>query len=54
MAGRTPVSEFLTTIIEEGDRLDGIVTNLLDASRLDAGVLAVDLRPVHLDELSPP
>ncbi len=43
--------EFLATIIEEGDRLDRIVSNLLDASRLEAGVLTVDRHPVHLDEL---
>jgi two-component system sensor histidine kinase KdpD len=44
-------AEFVSTIIEEGDRLDRIVTNLLDASRLEAGVLAVDQRPVHLDDV---
>lgn len=44
------VDEFVATIIEEGDRLDRIVANLLDASRLDAGVLSIDLRPVSLGE----
>jgi two-component system sensor histidine kinase KdpD len=44
-------AEFLATIIEEGDRLDRIVGNLLDASRIESGVLAVDQRPVHLDDL---
>ena len=34
--------DFITTIVEEGDRLDRIITNLLDASRLEAGVLAVN------------
>jgi two-component system, OmpR family, sensor histidine kinase KdpD len=43
--------EFLSTIVEEGDRLDRIVANLLDASRLEAGVLSVDLQRVRLDEL---
>jgi two-component system sensor histidine kinase KdpD len=35
--------DFIATIVEEGDRLDRIITNLLDASRLEAGVLAVQL-----------
>jgi two-component system sensor histidine kinase KdpD len=38
--------EFVTTIVEEGDRLDRIIANLLDASRLEAGVLAVNTAPV--------
>jgi two-component system sensor histidine kinase KdpD len=33
--------DFIATIVEEGDRLDRIITNLLDASRLEAGVLSV-------------
>ncbi len=43
--------EFLSTIVEEGDRLDRIIGNLLDASRLEAGVLAVELGPVRLDDV---
>jgi two-component system sensor histidine kinase KdpD len=35
-------NDFVATIVEEGDRLDRIITNLLDASRLEAGVLAVN------------
>ncbi len=35
--------EFVATIVEEGDRLDRIITNLLDASRLEAGVLSVQV-----------
>ncbi len=38
--------DFVATIVEEGDRLDRIITNLLDASRLEAGVLAVQLTAV--------
>ena len=34
--------DFIATIVEEGDRLDRIIANLLDASRLEAGVLAVN------------
>jgi two-component system sensor histidine kinase KdpD len=44
-------ADFLATIVEESDRLDRIIGNLLDASRLEAGVLAVEARPVHLDEI---
>jgi two-component system sensor histidine kinase KdpD len=40
-------SEFITTIVEEGDRLDRIITNLLDASRLEAGVLAVNVSAIE-------
>jgi two-component system, OmpR family, sensor histidine kinase KdpD len=39
--------DFITTIVEEGDRLDRIITNLLDASRLEAGVLAVNTTPIN-------
>jgi two-component system sensor histidine kinase KdpD len=35
----------LATIEESADRLDGIVTNLLDASRLQAGALVVRGQP---------
>jgi two-component system sensor histidine kinase KdpD len=42
----------LLATIEEGvDRLDGVVGNLLDASRLRAGVVSVQARPVALDEV---
>jgi two-component system sensor histidine kinase KdpD len=43
--------EFVATIVEEGDRLDRIVANLLDASRLEAGVLAVEVAPVDVADL---
>jgi two-component system sensor histidine kinase KdpD len=39
-------AEFIATIVEEGDRLDRIITNLLDASRLEAGVLAINVSAV--------
>jgi two-component system sensor histidine kinase KdpD len=41
----------LTTIEESADRLDGVVANLLDASRLEAGTLGIQARPVALDEV---
>ena len=44
-------SELLETIEDGADRLQGLVSNLLDASRLQAGTLSVDLGPVGLDEV---
>ena len=47
-------SAFLTTIDEEADRLDALVGNLLDMSRLQAGALAGrDLLAIGLDEVVP-
>jgi two-component system, OmpR family, sensor histidine kinase KdpD len=40
----------LATIETSADRLNGLVANLLDASRIEAGALAVNARPVALDE----
>jgi two-component system, OmpR family, sensor histidine kinase KdpD len=42
---------FLATIEEEADRLNVLVGNLLDMSRLESGVLEVALRPVALEEV---
>jgi two-component system, OmpR family, sensor histidine kinase KdpD len=43
--------ELLATIEEGADRLDAVVANLLDASRLEAGALAVQIEDVALDEV---
>jgi signal transduction histidine kinase len=43
--------EFLQVIDEETDRLTELVTNLLDMSRIEAGTLRVDRRPLRLDRL---
>jgi two-component system, OmpR family, sensor histidine kinase KdpD len=43
--------DLLATIEESSDRLNGIVANLLDASRLQAGAFSVQARPVALDEV---
>jgi K+-sensing histidine kinase KdpD len=43
--------ELLATIEDSSDRLDAIVANLLDASRLRAGAFSVQARPVALDEV---
>lgn len=44
-------AELLAEIEEEADRLDRLVTNLLDASRLEAGALTVRSHPQDLREL---
>jgi two-component system sensor histidine kinase KdpD len=43
--------ELMATIEESADRLDSIVANLLDASRLQAGALSVRSEAVALDEV---
>jgi signal transduction histidine kinase len=40
--------EFLEIIDSEADRLRDLIENLLDLSRLEAGVLRIDRLPVHL------
>jgi two-component system, OmpR family, sensor histidine kinase KdpD len=45
--------EFVATIAEETDRLILLVTNLLDMSRIQAGVLHPALEPVGLEEVVP-
>ncbi len=45
--------EFLEAIEDDTDRLTAIVTNLLDLSRLQAGVLRPSLPSVALDEVLP-
>jgi two-component system sensor histidine kinase KdpD len=44
-------AELLETIEDATDRLQGLVSNLLDASRLRAGALSVNLTEVGLDEV---
>ena len=45
--------EFLITIDEESDRLNSLVGNLLDMSRLQTGALEVSLSAVGVDEVIP-
>lgn len=47
------IREFLATIDAETDRLDGLVGNLLDMSRLQTGTLELRSRAVGLDEVIP-
>jgi len=44
-------AELLTEIEEETDRLDRLVTNLLDASRLEAGAVILNAQPQDVGEL---
>lgn len=44
-------AELLATIEAGADRLQGLVANLLDASRLEAGVVSASLERVRLEEL---
>ena len=46
-------TEFLETIDEEADRLNTLVGNLLDMSRLQTGAVELVLRDVGLDEIVP-
>jgi two-component system sensor histidine kinase KdpD len=43
----------LATIEQNADRLDGLIGNLLDMSRVHAGSLQPFLRPVTVDEVAP-
>jgi two-component system sensor histidine kinase KdpD len=47
------VAEFLATIEEETDRLDGLVGNLLDLSRLQTNTLQILDRWIGLEEVAP-
>jgi two-component system sensor histidine kinase KdpD len=46
-------AELLASIEESADRLDGLIGNLLDMSRLQTGVVTPLLRPVALEEVLP-
>jgi two-component system sensor histidine kinase KdpD len=46
-------SEFLRTIDEEADRLNALVGNLLDMSRLQAGALEIAATAIGLEEVLP-
>ena len=43
-------TEFARTIDEEADRLDDLIGNLLDMSRIEAGAVEIIVRPVGLDD----
>lgn len=48
----TDTAELLATVEESVDQLTVLVGNLLDSSRLAAGVVRPELRPVYLDEVT--
>jgi len=50
---RADTDEFMRTIDTEADRLNSLVENLLDMSRLQAGALELASRPSGLDEIVP-
>jgi K+-sensing histidine kinase KdpD len=43
--------DLLATVEHSADRLADLIANLLDLSRLQAGALSIDLRPVPVDEV---
>jgi PAS domain S-box-containing protein len=49
---RATTNESLQVIVEEADRLNELINNLLDASRLQAGALPLALQDVALDALA--
>jgi two-component system sensor histidine kinase KdpD len=49
--GETDRHELLVTADESLDRLTGLVENLLDMSRLQAGALSLHVEPVRVDEV---
>lgn len=49
---REIVRDSLKVIEEEADRLTELIDNLLDASRLEAGVLSINLSEVYLPQLA--
>ncbi|MGN6472453.1 MAG: sensor histidine kinase, partial [Mycobacteriales bacterium] len=46
-------AELLATIEENADRLDALIANLLDMSRIHTGSLQPSLRPTSVDEVAP-
>jgi two-component system, OmpR family, sensor histidine kinase KdpD len=46
-------ADLLATIEENADRLDALIANLLDMSRIQTGSLQPLLRPTSLDEIAP-
>ena len=43
--------EFFRIIEEQADRMQGLISDLLDAGRIDSGTLSVDPRPSHVADL---
>ncbi|WP_329089782.1 DUF4118 domain-containing protein [Actinomadura citrea] len=47
-------AELLATVEESADKLDGLIGNLLDMSRLQTGVVSPLTQPVSLEQVVPP
>lgn len=45
------VQEYLRVITEESDKLERLIVDLLDTSRIETGALALDIDSVQLDEI---
>ncbi|MDE2827902.1 MAG: response regulator [Bacteroidota bacterium] len=48
---RTEMQQFFRIIEMQADRMDNLISDLLDAGRIDSGTLSVDSRPVQVSEL---
>jgi two-component system sensor histidine kinase KdpD len=46
-------ADLLATIEEGADRLNALISNLLDMSRIQAGVVQLSVRPISLEEVAP-
>ena len=48
---RTETQQFFRIIEGQADQMDNLISDLLDAGRIDSGMLSVDSRPVQVPEL---
>ena len=48
---RTETQQFFRIIEGQADHMDNLISDLLDAGRIDSGMLSVDSRPVQVSEL---
>ncbi|MCY3614869.1 MAG: response regulator [Bacteroidetes bacterium] len=48
---RTEMQQFFRIIEVQADQMDNLISDLLDAGRIDSGTLSVDTRPVQVSEL---
>ena len=48
---RTEMQQFFRIIEVQADHMDNLISDLLDAGRIDSGTLSVDPRPVRVSEL---
>ena len=48
---RTEVQQFFRIIEVQADHMDNLISNLLDAGRIDSGTLSVDSKPVQVSDI---